>query len=219
MQYHLKYSADKGINIDFPCFITVPSSFNRGTDTLPMIVFLHGAGERGSDIESVRVHGIPKLFGSDENYRGLSVITLSPQCPGGMVWNHLVFELKELIDRVSADYNADPRRISITGISMGGFGTWEMGMTFPGYFSALAPICGGGLSWRAPVLRDTPIRAYHGDADSVVPVMYSKEMIRVIENAGGRPSLTIYPGVGHDCWTLAYETTDLIEWLVSQRKK
>lgn len=219
MKYEIIYSAGKDENTDFPCFITVPAGFDRDKESLPMIVFLHGAGERGNNIELVKIHGIPKLFESNEDHLGLRVITLSPQCPEGKVWNHLVFRLKELIDHIAAEYNADRHRISLTGISMGGFGTWEMGMTFPGYFSALAPICGGGQSWRASVLRDTPIYVFHGDADSVVPIEYSKEMIRVIENAGGKPSFTVYHGVDHDSWTRAYGTTGLIEWLIAQKTK
>lgn len=219
MKYQTNYSAGKDKTTIFPYFITTPCDFDREKESLPMIIFLHGAGERGNNIEQVKMHGIPKIFGNNENYHGLRTITLSPQCPTDKVWNHLAFELKELIDFISNEYNADRSRISLTGLSMGGFGTWEMGLTFPGYFSALAPICGGGQSWRASVLCDMPICTFHGDSDSVVPIVYTREMIRVIENAGGKPSFTVYEGVDHDSWTRAYETTDLIEWLIAQKTK
>ena len=217
MKKHAQFTAFKEKASAFPYFLTEPCDFDPEKESLPLIIFLHGAGERGYDIEQVKMHGIPKLFAHDEDYHNLRVITLSPQCPPDKVWDHLAFELMELIEYIAAEYNADRSRISLTGLSMGGFGTWEMGLTFPGYFSALAPICGGGQSWRAPVLRNTPIRAFHGDADSVVPVSRTQEMIRAVENAGGNPSFTVFKNTDHDSWTQAYESTDLIEWLAAQK--
>ncbi len=204
----------KPVNLNY--FLTTPKDFDPQKECLPLIVFLHGAGERGDNIELVKKHGVPKLFDRDQDYMELRVITLSPQCPTGTVWNHLVYNLMELIDSIAVEYNADKKKISLTGISMGGFGTWEMGMTFTNYFSAYAPICGGGQSWRAAVLNKKPIRAFHGETDSVVPVIYTKDIIEVIKKAGGNPEVTYYEGVEHDSWTVTYEQTDLIKWLSEQ---
>ncbi len=219
MKKQAQYIPFKEKSTVLPYFLTAPGDFDPEKESLPLIVFLHGAGERGYDIEQVKIHGIPKLFANDENYHHLRVITLSPQCPPDKVWNHLAFELMELIEHIVSEYNADRSRISLTGLSMGGFGTWEMGLTFPGYFSALAPVCGGGQSWRASVLRDIPIRAFHGDIDSVVPVACMHEMIGAIKETGGNPSFTVFKNTGHDSWTQAYESTDLIEWLAAQKTK
>ena len=187
-------------------------------EKLPLIVFLHGAGERGngtSELEKVKVNGLPKYLSEGKEY---PAIILVPQCPEGIVWNNLIFALKELIDTIIEEYNIDTERISITGISMGGFGTWEMGITYPELFSAMAPICGGGLSWRCGRIKDIPIWAFHGDADNVVPLKNSVEMVDSVNNVGGKAKLTIFHNVGHNSWDEAYTTSNVIEWLISKKK-
>ena len=126
--------------------------------------------------------------------------------------------LKELIDQIAEEYHVDRDRISITGYSMGGFGVWDMICTYPEMFSAAAPICGGGLSWRVGVLNKLPIRAFHGGADTVVPPVYSETMVETVKMIGGNATLTVYPGVEHNSWEPAYEQSDLIEWLIAQRR-
>ena len=200
-----------------PYMVTVPSDFSPD-EHLPLIVFLHGAGERGTDLQKINVHGIPKLFGANPDYRGLRAVTLSPQCPPDDVWSAHVFALRALIEHVTAEYGCDPNRVSITGISMGGFGTWEMGLRFSELFSAVAPICGGGMSWRAANLKNVPVRVFHGDQDTVVPIDYSLQMVLALKAAGGNVAFTVYPGVEHNSWEPAYEQSDLIEWLIAQRR-
>ncbi len=199
--------------------LTTPDDFDSQKEKLPLIVFLHGAGERGSDPEKLCVHGIPKLFTKDPAHQSQRVITLSPQCPEGLVWNNLVLAVKELVDTVMLDYGADPDRVSITGLSMGGFGTWEMILTYPHFFAAAAPICGGGLSWRCSLVKDLPIRAFHGTADTVVPPVYSSLMVDAVNQNGGRASLTLFENVPHNSWDQAYEQTDLIPWLANAVKE
>ena len=199
--------------------ITFPSNFDKDKESLPMIVFLHGAGERGNDINEVKRHGIPKLFDKDCDHRGHRVITLSPQCPNDDIWNHVVYYLKEFIDSVAKEYNVDKNAISLTGLSMGGFGTWELAMTYPNYFAAIAPICGGGMSWRVPLLVDMPIRVFHGDIDDSVPIEYSKLMVDRLRACGSdKVDFTIFHGVNHNSWDPAYESTDLIDWLANAHK-
>ena len=101
---------------------------------------------------------------------------------------------------------------------LGGYGTWEMAMSYPGFFSALGPICGGGVSWRAGLIGKTPVWAFHGDADQTVPVGNSIEMCERLKASGGRVELTLLHGVGHDSWTFAYERTGLVDWLISQQR-
>ncbi|MBQ8576574.1 MAG: phospholipase [Clostridia bacterium] len=198
--------------------ITVPTGFDPEKESLPVIVFLNGAGERGPDIERVKVHAIPKLFTRDPDYHGLRVITMSPQCPENMTWNHLAFPVMEWIKAAVKEYGGDENRISLTGLSMGGFGTWELLCTFPGYFSCGAPVCGGGLSWRADALRGQKIRVYHSVDDGVVPFSYSEQMVNAAKANGAQIQFFPSDGYNHNCWDNAYEETDLIEWLVSNSK-
>ena len=198
--------------------ITFPKDFDVEKESLPMIVFLHGAGERGNDINEVKRHGIPKLFDNDCEHRGHRVITLSPQCPFDDIWNHVVYYLKDFIDSVANEYNVNKNAITLTGISMGGFGTWEMAMTYPDYFAAIAPICGGGMAWRVGALVNLPIRVYHGDMDDAVPLEYSRLMVDKLKACGSKVEFTIFPGVNHNSWDPAYETTDLIDWLATAKK-
>ncbi len=195
--------------------LTVPTGFDAAKESLPLIVFLHGAGERGDNIDTVRVHGIPKLFGADPDYHGLRVVTLSPQCPCGVVWNTVSTSLYELVMKIVEEYNIDRRHIAVTGLSMGGYGSWDFGIRHHDILSACAPVCGGGISWEVGELRGVPVRCYHGLADTVVPPTNTKEMARRLREAGGNVEEFYYEGVGHDSWVIAYEQTDLIEWLVT----
>ena len=198
--------------------VTVPADFDPKKESLPVIVFLHGAGERGDDLTRVKGNGVAKLFSKDPEHRGLRVITLSQQCPEGMVWLSLIYPLISWIEAAVAELNGDPNRISLTGLSMGGFGTWGMITAFPDYFSCAAPICGGGMSWTCGCLKNFKIRAFHGIDDQVVPFVYSQLMVEAARNAGADVVLTAYDQVGHNSWTKAYEETDLIPWLAAQSK-
>ena len=132
------------------------------------------------------------------------------------MWIHLTRLVKALLDETIKKYNVDVDCISVTGISMGGFGTWDMLCTYPDTFAAAAPICGGGMSWN--IHTATPVRAFHGDADGAVPLNCSLDMVNSLNARGGKADLTIYHGCGHDSWTRAYEQTDLIAWLARARR-
>ncbi len=200
--------------------ITTPTDFDATRESLPMIVFLHGSGERGTALEKVKLLGIPKYFCQNPDYLGLRVITVSPQCPEGTVWNNLSIPLFDFICKTAEKYNADRSAISITGLSMGGYGTWEMLFSHPDFFAAAAPICGGGMDWRVPFDLKTPVRIFHGECDAAVPVEYSKILYKTLkERRAADATLTLYPNVGHNSWENAYEQTDLIEWLASAKKK
>lgn len=203
--------------------VTTPTGFDPATEKLPLIVSLHGAGERGEIDENlakrVAVHGIGKYFGADCDYHGLRCVTVSPECPEENIWDQLVIPLKKFIDEIAADYNCDTDKISITGLSMGGYGTWNMITAYPDYFSCAAPICGGGVSWRTHMLKKGfKIRAFHGLDDDSVPFNNSFEMVTRARAFGADASLTAFDNVGHGSWVNAYEQTDLIEWLVAQSR-
>lgn len=217
MKELLTHSRD-GVTI--PALLTKPTGFDPTKESLPLILFLHGIGERGDDIREGRViHGFTEHFIADQDYHGLRVLTLTPQCPMTTIWTHLLPLLKELTDRVVAETNADPARVTVTGLSMGGFGAWDMLQTYPDFFAAGAPLCGGGLPWNMDKLKNVPVRAYHGTEDDAVPFGASVYMVEALRRAGGDVTFTEMPGYGHDIWTDVYGKTDLIEWLAAARKK
>jgi predicted peptidase len=181
----------------------------------PLMLFLHGAGERGDNIDKVKFHGPPKLCLQQEDW---PFVTVSPQCPTGRWWN--TDQLGILLDKIVETYNIDEDRIYVTGLSMGGYGTWALTAQTPERFAAAAPICGGGEPEKADQLVDLPIWAFHGGADGVVPPERSEAMVDAIKAAGGEKiKLTIYPGVGHNSWTETYANPDLYEWMLSLKRK
>ena len=134
-------------------------------EDLPLVIFLHGAGERGLKYKHVFRHGIPKLLAQGKEF---PAIILVPQCPEKYVWDNVVADVKKIIDSVVEEFSIKPDRISITGGSMGGYGTFMMGMTYTNFFSGIAPVAGGGMPWRVGNLRTTPIYAIHGEKDDTV---------------------------------------------------
>jgi predicted peptidase len=199
---------------DLGYIIYTPAKLKKN---LPLIVFLHGAGERGNgttDLERVNVHGVSH-YCNDGTFE-LDAVVLCPQCPEGTVWNKMTVELKALIDKVAAKYHVNTKKISLTGLSMGGFGTWEMALTYPEYFSCFAPICGGGMAWRCgEALKGKPIWAFHGNDDPVVAFSNSVEMVDKARAAGANIKFTIFDKVGHLSWVPAYVDTTVINWLLS----
>ena len=177
---------------------------------------MHGAGERGDDIEVVKKHGPPKLVDAGED---IQAIIVSPQCPTGEWWNNKVEALAALLDEIEASYRVDPDRIYVTGLSMGGFGSWALATEQPDRFAAIVPICGGAVLLSAFQLTKLPIWAFHGEADSVVPVEESRRMVEALQRFGStQAKLTIYPGVNHDSWTQTYENPEVWEWMLSQKR-
>ena len=199
--------------------LTMPHDFDPARESLPLIVFLHGAGERGYDVPLLCKHGLAKYFLEDQDYKGLRVLTFSPQCPEGMTWNHVLFRTRDFIEDAIRETNADRDRVTITGMSMGGYGTWDMLQTFPGYFAAGAPLCGGGMEWRCSEIGKTPVWAFHGTDDFCVPFRNSFYMVERLRRGGGNVMLTALEGYPHDCWTHAYSETELIAWLAAARRE
>ena len=186
-------------------------------EDLPLLIYLHGAGERGEKIDHVSRHGIPKLIGEG---REIPAVVLCPQCPAWAVWNNVVADVKRIIDSVVIEFGIKKDRICITGSSMGGFGTWMMGKTYPSFFAAIAPVAGGGMSWRTSKLRTTPVLAVHGVADTTVPIIYSELMVNGVNSSKGKAELISLEGMGHnDGIDFAYRSTKLIDWILAQRKE
>jgi predicted peptidase len=180
-----------------------------------MLLFLHGAGERGSDLEKVKVHGPPKIV---EKQKDFPFIVVSPQCPEDDWWTDKVEVLIHLLDDIVARYNVDTGRIYLTGLSMGGYGSWALAAEHLERFAAVAPICGGGNRIMAHRLKDIPVWAFHGAKDPVVPLKQSEEMVSAIKALGGDARLTVYPDAGHDSWTETYNNKELYDWFLKHRK-
>lgn len=180
----------------------------------PLVIFLHGAGERGDDLNLVKQHGPPKLV---EKGRSFPFILVSPQCPAGHWWP---FEdLNPLLDDILARYRVDTDRVYLTGLSMGGAGTWAWAILNPERFAAIAPICGPAEPLLADHLKHVPVWVFHGAKDTTVPVRESEEMAAALRKAGGDVKLTIYPEANHDSWTQAYNNPELYEWLLKHRRQ
>jgi predicted peptidase len=186
----------------------------------PLILFLHGAGERGTDVWKTAVHGPTKYI---EKHPEFPFILVSPICPSGSKWSDDL--LLGILDAITAKYAVDTNRIYVTGLSMGGFGTWSLATTYPERFAAVAPICGGdafigaGLSMmdgrKAAALKKLPVWAFHGGKDPVVPWAESDRMVQLLKKFGNEDAtLTIYPEAGHDSWTVTYDNPELYQWFL-----
>jgi predicted peptidase len=180
----------------------------------PLLIFLHGRGERGSNLNLVKKHGPAKIVESKD----LPFVIASPQCPRTDLWWKPEI-VTGLVDELLQKHPIDPDRVYLTGLSQGGFGTWATAARFPDKFAAVAPICGGGKTEWAKKYDSLPIWNFHGDADRVVPVRLSRVMVEAIKKAGGEIKHTEYPGVGHDSWTKTYRNPKLYEWFLSHSKK
>ena len=181
----------------------------------PLIIFLHGSGEMGDNIFKVARHGIPKIAPKNDNFPFLCI---SPQCLKMTKGGWLISDLNLLLDHILKNYKVDKKRIYLTGLSMGGFGSWKWAATKANVFAAVAPICGGGDPALAKKYGKLPIWVFHGEADSVVKISRSHEMVDAIKKAGGNVKLTIYPGVRHDSWTQTYNNPELYKWFLSFSK-
>lgn len=188
----------------------------------PLILFLHGAGERGSDVWLVAKHGPPKIVREQPD---LPFIVVSPQCPAGRVWDN--DEVLALLDEILATQPVDPTRVYLTGLSMGGYGTWSLGLAHPERFAAIVPICGGGDPLKAMLadpnkaeaLRSLAVWAFHGAKDPVVKLSESERMVEALRRAGVREvELTVYPEAQHDSWTETYANPKLYEWLLRHQR-
>lgn len=196
--------------------LALPKGYGENKDQKwPLMLFLHGAGERGNDLNKVKVHGPAKLI---EQGKEFPFIVVSPQCPADSWWTDQLDALMALLDEVQAKYAVDPDRVYLTGLSMGGFGSWALGCRYPNRFAAIVPICGGGEWFLAERMKNVPVWAFHGAKDGVVPLRESQEMVDALKRAGGNVQLTVYPEANHDSWTETYNNPKLYEWLLSQRK-
>jgi predicted peptidase len=194
-------------------WLYLPKGYLSGSAAWPLVIFLHGSGERGDDLERVKVHGPPKLAARGVDYPFMLV---SPQLEAGARWNPT--RLHELLVAVKASLRIDPIRITATGLSLGGHGVWNWAAAYPGDLAGIAPVCGYGDPAAVCRARNVPVRAYHGDADPVVPLARQQACVDALRACGGEVSFTIYPGIGHDAWNPAYEDPALVPWLMARQR-
>jgi predicted peptidase len=206
-----------------------PAELEKGR-RYPLLLFLHGAGERGQDNERQLYHG-GQCLAEASFRRDYPAWVMAPQCPEQRYWVEMDWRRGEdrqraqpaaplqqclaAIEALQEEVAIDRRRMYVMGLSMGGFGTWDLVSRFPGRFAAAVPICGGGDPRRAPELRDTPLWVFHGADDPVVPVEYSRRMVEAIRGAGGTPRYTEYERTGPNSWDPAFREPELFAWLFS----
>lgn len=205
-------SLDAQIRVTLDYLLCLPKDYQK-KDSWPLMLFLHGAGERGDDLELVKMHGPPKIVETDENF---PFILVSPQCKKSRWWQPI--ELTVLLDKIVATHKVDEDRIYVTGLSMGGFGTWALAAYTPNRFAAIVPICGGGESYRTKLYPHLPVWAFHGGKDTAVPPHRSQDMVDALKKHGGNAKLTIYPEAGHNSWTETYDNPELYKWLLEQKR-
>jgi predicted peptidase len=179
----------------------------------PLVLFLHGAGERGTDLDDIKRHGLARVV---EEGLDLPAIAVSPQCLPDTRWSSRT--LSALLDEIERTHAIDPDRVYLTGLSMGGFGAWALAISEPHRFAALAVVCGGGDPLVVCDVKHLPVWAFHGERDEVVPVGRSREMVDALAACGGNVRLTIYPDLAHDSWTETYANPQLYSWLLSQMR-
>ena len=201
----------------------------------PLVIFLHGSGERGNDNDAQLKWGVSN-FATDENMKLHPALVIAPQCPANMNWSNFsntknttalqlmpapgksMELLIALIKQLTKTLPVDTNRIYITGLSMGGFGTYDAIARYPNLFAAAVPVCGGGDTSKASTIAKIPMWIFHGAEDAAVSPLYSLEMLDALTKAGAHPGFTQYPEVGHFSWLAAYSDTMMLEWLFRQHK-
>ncbi len=226
-----EYVAEDGESLKYR--LLKPASFNPD-QKYPLVVFLHGAGERGDDNSAQLVHGMA-AFCTAEHRQQFPCYVLAPQCPEGQKWSDVnwftdkpTYPEKisrpldltlQVVDEMLANAAVDRNRVYIAGLSMGGYGTWDALSRRPELFAAAIPICGGGSVETVTAFQEVPLWCFHGASDNVVSVERSREMIAALKAAGGQPRYTEYPGVGHDSWTRTFADEETFQWLFAQKRK
>lgn len=194
----------------------LPNGYQGGGENWPLVLFLHGAGERGDDLDLLKVHGPPKRIEQGHDY---PCIIAAPQCPAGKWWTWLVPDLHALLDDLIARFRVDADRVYVTGISMGGEGTWALAADRPERFAAIVPICGPCLHLWSETLTSVPAWCFHGEKDDLVLPRFSHRMVDAIRARGGRKvKLTTYPDAGHDSWTATYDNPAVFRWLLRHKR-
>ncbi len=214
-----RFSAEIKIvrKVDYGYLAYLPAGYNakRG-ERYPLMVFLHGSGERGTELSKAMVHGPLKEIGSP-TFRQFPFVVIVPQCPEKEWWEPT--GVNALVESCLRKYRVDRDRVYLTGLSMGGFGTWAAAAERPDLYAAIAPICGGLDPALAKPLANMPIWATHGDADTAVPISESQGIIDALRALGAKPRFDIIKGGGHDVWTPVYAGQEIYDWFLTHKRQ
>ena len=208
---HFQATIKVTARLDYLLFL--PEGYAKSKQRWPLMLFLHGAGESGTNLDKLKVLGPPKIVESKPDF---PFVLVSPQT-SREGWNPDT--LNALLDDVLRKYRVDKDRVYLTGASMGGSGTWRLAAAHPERFAAIVPICGRGDPAEAKQLARLPIWVFPGAKDPVVRIASEKTMVEAIQAAGGNVKFTIYPDAGHDAWTETYNNPELYEWLLKQKRR
>ena len=213
---YTKHKWNSDIFYNFGYLQYLPKDFDKSKE-YPLVLYLHGAGERGDNADTVANYGyLQHIKNEGAEY---PFIIVAPQCPAGKYWGCFNESLLHFLDYLCAELPVDKTRVYLTGNSMGGTGTYMLSMAAPERFAAIAPVCGTGICWNASAIKDLPIYIYHGDCDNVVPIYESITMLKCINSIGGKAIMKICHGVGHNAWDIAYAGDELYNWLLKFKKE
>ena len=212
-QQNKHFEKEITVKVKLDYLLYLPEGYDKEEKAWPLVLFLHGAGESGHDLNKVKIHGPPKLIEAGKSF---PMIVVSPQSPR-MGWD--VPTLNALLDEIVASHKVDKDRIYVTGLSMGGFGTWALAAAHPDKFAAIMPICGGGDPHDAAKLKHLAIWVFHGAKDSVVPPNRSESMVKALkEHNAENLKFMLYPDANHDSWTETYDNPEVWDWLLKQKR-
>jgi predicted peptidase len=210
---HMQRTMQKTVELQYLLYL--PDGYETDERHWPLLLFLHGAGSRGTELDSVKIDGPPRMI--EEGHR-FPFLVVSPQCPAEEWWTADV--LVALLDEVVETYRIDENRVYVTGLSMGGFGTWRLAAAIPNRLAAIVPICGGGDPKTAEAIKGIPTWVFHGAKDQVVALAKSTEMVSALYRAGSDVRFTVYPEGDHvDAWREAYADETLWKWLIAQQRQ
>lgn len=213
------HKVHKGKDGDAKYVVFVPHDYTPEKE-YPVILFLHGSGERGDDGMAPVLQGIGNAIKFKNHEKSFPFLVVFPQARKGGNWKAGEPDARSalaILDEVQRAYRTDPKRVYLTGLSMGGYGTWSLAAAHPGRWAALVPICGGGDPATADQIKHIPVWCFHGADDKGVPAKLSRAMIEALRKAGAEPRYTEYPYVGHNSWDPAYVTPELYPWLLSRK--
>ena len=200
--------------VAYDLLVYTPKTFQGSRKRWPLIVFLHGTGERGSDPNKLKVHSLPKIIDEKDDF---PFIVVSPQCREGERWDPEA--LNAMLDDIILQLPVDTNRIYLTGLSMGGYGTWRFAIAHPERFAAIAPVCGWGHLEDVEKLKDKPVWVFHGSKDQVVPISESENMVAFLKKFGStQVQFTAYPDANHNAWDQTYANPALYEWFLQHTK-
>ncbi|MFJ9249919.1 prolyl oligopeptidase family serine peptidase [Streptomyces sp. NPDC101776] len=199
-----------------PYALHVPDDYQADeSKKWPLVLFLHGASERGDDPSALTVHGPVKQAAQGAD---LPFVIVAPQCPAYSAWSCELDGLYALVEEVLAHHRIDEDRVYCTGLSMGGTGTWALAARFPNRFAAVLPICGSWMPEIAPRIAELPVWTFHGEEDSSILIQHTEQIVGALRELGSPVRFTRYPGVGHDSWTRTYDNPEVYEWMLEQRR-